>query len=243
MKPRFTLLWVLLFAIAMGYLESAVVVYIRELYYPEGFAFPMKVISRQILITEIWRELATMIMLLGMAVIAGKNTLTRFAYFIYAFAVWDIFYYVFLWALIGWPQSFFTWDLLFFIPTVWTGPVIAPLINCGVMIFLAIIIIYRSNRSEKLSFGWLIWTLLIAGSVLVFVAYTKEYTLYMLQRYSFAQLMASNHPKEMLAYGISFMPQHFPWFIFLLGVKLHLWAVGIFLKQNYSFRYKNYVCH
>ena len=33
----------IVFAIAMGYLEAAVVVYLRELYYPEGFYIKEKV--------------------------------------------------------------------------------------------------------------------------------------------------------------------------------------------------------
>ncbi|HPB25925.1 MAG TPA: hypothetical protein PLE11_09195, partial [Bacteroidales bacterium] len=96
--------WILLFSIAMGYLESAVVIYIRELYYPEGFAFPMKLISEKIMITEFFREAATMLMLLGTAIIAGRNAIERFAYFIMCFGIWDIFYYVFLYLILGWPQ-------------------------------------------------------------------------------------------------------------------------------------------
>ncbi|MBK6833902.1 MAG: hypothetical protein IPG89_06345 [Bacteroidetes bacterium] len=65
-------------------------------------------------------------MLVGAGIIAGKTRLTRFAYFIIAFAIWDIFYYVFLYVLLQWPESLFTWDILFLVPVPWTGPVIAP---------------------------------------------------------------------------------------------------------------------
>ncbi|HNX08095.1 MAG TPA: hypothetical protein PKL96_10970, partial [Bacteroidales bacterium] len=113
MKNTLTkIIWVAIFAIAMGFLESAVVVYIRALYYPEGFMFPMKLISDQIMITEFFREAATMIMLIGIAVIAGSSAIERFAYFIFSFGIWDIFYYIFLYALLGWPQSLMTWDVL-----------------------------------------------------------------------------------------------------------------------------------
>ena len=38
MKKTFWLLtW---FAVSMAYLEAAVVIYLRELYYPDGFHFP-----------------------------------------------------------------------------------------------------------------------------------------------------------------------------------------------------------
>jgi hypothetical protein len=62
-----TLTWLTLFCIAMGFLESSVVVYLRELYYPEGFRFPLSPIEKDIVTTEFWREIATVIMLLGVA--------------------------------------------------------------------------------------------------------------------------------------------------------------------------------
>ncbi|MCK7540484.1 MAG: hypothetical protein MZV63_61130 [Marinilabiliales bacterium] len=37
---RLRFFWLAVFAVAMGFLEGIVVVYLRELYYPEGFDFP-----------------------------------------------------------------------------------------------------------------------------------------------------------------------------------------------------------
>ena len=113
------LFWVAIFSIAMGYLESAVVIYIREIYYPEGFSFPLKVLDNHILVTELLREAATLIMLIGIGVVAGKTPIERFGLFIYSFGWWDIFYYIFLKALVGWPESLLTWDILFMVPTTW----------------------------------------------------------------------------------------------------------------------------
>ena len=136
---------VTLFGIAMAYLESAVVVYMREIYYPEGFTFPLKMIEGRIAVTEIFREAATMVMLVTIAMIASRHAIERFAWFLYTFAIWDIFYYVFLYLLLGWPSSLMTWDILFMIPVTWTGPVLAPVINSITMILLATIIIHRSK--------------------------------------------------------------------------------------------------
>ena len=108
--------YVLLYAIAMALLETAVVVYLRELYYKDGFAFPLRNLPATIAITELLREAATVVMLVAIGFLCGKNKLQRFAYFCLAFAVWDIFYYVFLYVLLSWPQSLFTWDILFLIP-------------------------------------------------------------------------------------------------------------------------------
>jgi hypothetical protein len=84
-----SLLWRLavisLFAIAMGFLESAVVVYLRAIYYPGGFAFPLKMITGPIAITELLREAATMIMILAIAMLSDRRRTVRLAWFIYMF--------------------------------------------------------------------------------------------------------------------------------------------------------------
>ena len=42
------------------------------------------------------------------------------------FGVWDLFYYLWLKVLIGWPRTWLEWDVLFLIPAVWLGPWICP---------------------------------------------------------------------------------------------------------------------
>ncbi|CAN5476760.1 hypothetical protein BH10BAC1_BH10BAC1_14060 [soil metagenome] len=129
MKPIIkTIIWLTVFSIAMGFLETSIVVYLRKLYYPAGFEFPLVPVPIDIATTEFWREVATIIMLIGAGVMAGKNATQRFVFFLYSFAIWDIFYYVFLKLLRNWPESLFTWDILFLIPVPCVGPVIAPCI-------------------------------------------------------------------------------------------------------------------
>ena len=80
MKPiTKTILYLTIFSIAMGYLESSVVVYLRKIYYPDGFKFPLIPVSPDIAITEFLREAATIIMLIGAGIMAGKNAVQRFA--------------------------------------------------------------------------------------------------------------------------------------------------------------------
>src|SRR4051812_30545987 len=107
-----TILVVSGFSIAMAALESAVVVYLRALYYPDGFTVVMKMMDQRILLIEIVREAATVLMLMGVGWLAGKNLKDRFAYFLLSFAVWDIFYYMWLKVFIGWPSSLLEWDIL-----------------------------------------------------------------------------------------------------------------------------------
>ena len=81
------------YAVAMAYLESAIVVYLRRLYYPKGFDFPLVIIDIPTLLIEVGRETATIVMLATVGMAAGRTRVGKCAYFLYLFGVWDIFYY------------------------------------------------------------------------------------------------------------------------------------------------------
>jgi len=216
-KLRQTLLWTGIFAAAMAFLESSVVVYLRALYYPEGFVFPLKMMDERILITEIIREAATMVMLFTIGVIAVKNWLSRFAIFIYCFAIWDIFYYIYLVLLLGWPSSLFTWDLLFLIPVTWVGPVLAPVINSLTMILLAVLILQYKSKDDTFRVTSYEWVLLITGSLIVIFAYIHPYVSYLSEKYSFSQVVHFRGNDELMKYAAAFVPVKFNWIVFSLG--------------------------
>ncbi len=118
---------VVVYAIAMAWVEAAVVYYLRSLfdriepYQP----YPLP-IATGFGLAELVRELATLLMLFTVGWLAGATWRARFAYSVVAFGVWDIFYYVFLRVMTGWPKSLLDWDILFLIPLPWWGPVWAP---------------------------------------------------------------------------------------------------------------------
>ena len=211
-----TLLYLTLFSIAMAFLESAVVVYLRIIYYPEGFDFPLAPIDASVAVTEILRELATMIMLLTVSIIAGKNFRQRFAYFIFCFGVWDIFYYVFLYLLLGWPESLLTWDILFLIPVTWTGPVIVPVIVSLTMSGMALTILIYEWKYKYFRISPWVWILWIAGAFIIFISLVYDYSVFALQQYSFREIW--NMSGETL-FDIShrYIPSKFNWFIFIAG--------------------------
>ncbi|MFC2111252.1 hypothetical protein ACFLQ5_02240 [Bacteroidota bacterium] len=231
-KALKTIFWVAIFSIAMGFMESAIVVYLRKLYYPGGFTFPLSNIELDIAGVEFMRELATMIMLVTIGIVAGRKNIERFAYFIFSFAIWDIFYYVFLKVLIQWPESLMTWDVLFLIPVTWFGPVIGPVINSLTMILLAVVTIYFIDRNRKAKYGWLVWTLLIVGSFVVIISYTEEYTRFMMQEFSFFELIGVRDAERIIARALTYIPEKFNWYIFLIGEVMHLTAIGLVIKKN-----------
>jgi hypothetical protein len=226
-------IWISIFAIAMGFLESAVVVYIRAIYYPEGFAFPLKEMSPLLAATELFREVATMLMLVSVAAIASRRFAVAVAWFIYSFAVWDIFYYVFLNVLLGWPPSLLTWDILFLLPVMWVGPVLAPVINSLTMILLAAVIIRAAEKHEKVRLKSTEWLLLITGSIITIIGYTSDYMHFMMAMFSFLKLISFGDYREVLAYSAGYIPSHFNWWIFGAGEVLFVIAIGRFCFRHF----------
>ncbi|MFA6924187.1 MAG: hypothetical protein WC223_08010 [Bacteroidales bacterium] len=228
------LIWVVIFAIAMGLLETAVVIYLRKIYYPDGFNFPLRIFEKDILIVELSREIATIIMLLSIGILAGRTKLEKFAFFLFSFAIWDIFYYVFLKIFINWPESLFTWDILFLIPTVWIGPVIAPCINSLTMLILAILIIYFTDKNIKSKFGFTVWALLIIGSLIIIFVFIQDYTAYMTSHFTFSQLLKQENEKEIIKIASKYIPVKFNWALFFIGVAMHLSAILVYYKSTSS---------
>ena len=81
------------FFIAMAFLESAVVVYLRALYYPEGFDFPLVPMADTLVVTEVWREACTLVMLLAPAALVTRSAVERFAWFCFGFGNISMFLY------------------------------------------------------------------------------------------------------------------------------------------------------
>ena len=77
----------------MGVLEAIVVLYLRRLYYPAGFRFPLVLMDPAILRAEIIREAMTLIMLVTVSGLAGATAWSRLMAFLVAFGAWDLAYY------------------------------------------------------------------------------------------------------------------------------------------------------
>lgn len=164
---RSSIAWVTLFAVAMAFLESAVVVYLRALAYPDGFAFPLKPLDERLVGTELVREAATLVMLLAPGALLSRKRMGRFAWFCWSFAVWDLFYYAFLKMLLGWPESLFTWDVLFLLPTVWVGPVLAPCMVSLGLLMLAVVVLRGRERDPAFRLARWQWAVLTASGMVI----------------------------------------------------------------------------
>src|SRR6056297_1917803 len=124
MHVRARLLWTAVFGAAFGWVEAAVVVYLRAIVYPEGFALPLVPIEPALAVVELAREAATLVMLAAVAMLAGHTRWQRFSAFLVAFGVWDLVYYGGRKAALDWPRGLAAWDVLFLLP--WPGPGASP---------------------------------------------------------------------------------------------------------------------
>jgi len=172
--PRARLFALLLFAIGLGYFEAAVVVDLRELYYPNGFHFPIPVAtpadpaSWRIALVEVGREVASLLILATVAFLAGRRFLERFAAFLVAFGTWDLVYYLVLRLALGWPESLASPDVLFLLPAPWVGPVWAPMAVAVALVAAGGRLYLTADRERRL--GALDWTIEIAAGATVVAA-------------------------------------------------------------------------
>ena len=88
--------------------------------------------------------------------------------------MWDIFYYVFLKIICGWPHSLFDWDVLFLLPLPWWGPVLAPvLISLLLILWGTFASQFERNQQPALS-NWRAWVLNFAGVALALYVFMAD---------------------------------------------------------------------
>jgi len=213
------LFWLTIFAVAIAYLEATVVVYLRQIYYPDNLQviFPPKMFSTFNLVVELIREATTIIIMLSVAFLTERKNRTRiFAAFIFQFGVWDIFYYIWLKATIGWPVSWIEWDILFLIPWAWLGPWICPALISILFISWSSIVLMSDKEYvlSKLSLWFFIF-----GSILGLISFLQPAIPFII-----------NNRVEDFQY---YIPRNFWWWLFIPGYLLMVagFAKSIFNKQ------------
>jgi hypothetical protein len=178
-----------MFGIVFAYVEAAAVVYIRATYNPvhqrvfpdsaPDDLFPLHTVeqwSREgppdvTPLMEIGRELGTVLLVALVALATSRDGRQWMASFMLAFGVWDIFYYLWLRALMGWPRSLLDWDLIFAAPLPWVGPVWAPLLVAVVMVATAGVFFWREavGRPMRPRLGH--WVTVLSGAVVIMTSF------------------------------------------------------------------------
>ncbi|HEV8523757.1 MAG TPA: hypothetical protein VGQ71_04605 [Terriglobales bacterium] len=153
---RQQLIYSAIFGVAFGFVEAAGVVYLRgAVGLLPGYGGTLDEVRRlsssiyhqaeavgqlpeSLLKIEVFREAATLFVLVSVALLAAAARRERFALFLWVFAIWDICYYAGLWVTVRWPPSLATPDVLFLIPEPWLAQVWFP-ITISVLTVVAVI--------------------------------------------------------------------------------------------------------
>jgi hypothetical protein len=158
---------VVIYAVAMAWVESAAVFYLRSMmgriepHQPN----PLPVIGGFASV-ELPREFATIVMLFAVGALTGRTWRARIGYTAVAFGVWDIFYYIFLKKMCDWPHSLLDWDVLFLLPLPWWGPVLAPVLIALLMILWGTFASQFEGKQTPVLSDWRAWILNFAGIAL-----------------------------------------------------------------------------
>jgi hypothetical protein len=194
-------LWVSAYAIAMALLEAVVVVYIRELLTVSADHVVLGPYVRM----EMAREAATLVMLIAVGWLAGRQRIERWAYGLFAFGLWDVFYYAWLRVLTGWPATLLDWDVLFLIPLRWWGPVVSPMLIAVLICLVAVLAMMRTARGQQLAITPARLGIVVLGGLLA---------LYVFMADSLHALLAGRTDWDTLR------PGPFQWPLFLLALAL-----------------------
>jgi hypothetical protein len=203
---RYHWLAVVFFAIAMAWVEAAAVLYLRLLagrlipHQPDPLPLPAGV-GR----AEVIREGATLVMLGTVGVLAGRDARARIAYGLVAFGIWDLFYYLFLIPLTGWPGAWTDWDILFLIPLPWWGPVWAPASIAMLMVLWGTLVTQFNDSGATRGLGARIWTINLGGVLLALYVFMAD------------ALEALPRGAEAVR---QVLPTHFNWPLFLAALGL-----------------------
>ncbi|MCA9727559.1 MAG: hypothetical protein KC729_07740 [Candidatus Eisenbacteria bacterium] len=191
-------------AVSFGCIEGAVVIYLRQIFYPHGFSFPLVPIPWHLLRVEMIREAATLTLLLGAAGLAARSPIRRFGAFAFAFGVWDLVYYLTLEVALGWPRTVLDWDILFLLPMPWVGPVLSPvLVAIALVLVGAVFFVLPEDQRPRIT--RVDWWVEIAAGCIVLAAFL----------WNGPEILAGRNPTG------------FPWTLFLVGY-LGGWAWFIY---------------
>ena len=194
MRLRRTLLVLVTFGVAFGYVEAAVVVYLRAICdpireaalgtKPDDELFPLLTLRQleaagpqytRLFWAELGRELATILTLAAVALAIAHNFRQWLAALVIAFGVWDIFYYVWLKLLIGWPESLGTWDILFLLPVPWVGPVLSPVLVAVAMIAAGVAVLWRESAGRPVRFAWFHYVAIVVAALILVAAFCCDF--------------------------------------------------------------------
>jgi hypothetical protein len=209
-RAAYASLWVL--ALAFGWIEASVVVYLREASLQAAtdvadfqvFQGLPASLPPHLVAMEMAREACTILLLWAVAWLAGRRSADRAGAFLLSFGIWDLTYYATLKLVTEWPDSLRAWDILFLIPLPWVGPVWAPVAVSAVFVVAGSHLFWTSDRERR--YRWPDVGVLLASVLLTIAAFLFDWR------------AAADHR----------LPERFPVWLFWAGVLVGIaWFVRV----------------
>jgi hypothetical protein len=179
-RAAYASLWIL--ALAFGWIEASVVVYLREIYVREvslhgpndwaGLQITLVSLPGHLVVVEMAREACTLFLLGAVAWLAGRRPADRAGAFLLSFGIWDLTYYAALKLVVGWPDSLSAWDILFLIPLPWVAPMWAPVTIATIFVAAGSYLFWTSERERR--YRWPDIGVLVASVLLTIAAFLVE---------------------------------------------------------------------
>lgn len=212
------ILWLTVYAICMANVEASLVVHLRTIYYPGNPVeiFPLSLLSHRDLFIELFRELATILMIFSVAVLSVREKHRQLGAFLFVFGLWDLFYYLWLKIIIGWPVRWLEWDVLFLIPWPWLAPWITAALIAVIMVAGGFRMLMLDAKSEMSGPGLV---LLIAGILISLISLLLP-----------AWPLLVNGEAAFRGY----MPKGFPWILYVTGYLLMAVGLWTVIRGNTS---------
>ena len=179
-RTAYASLWVL--ALAFGWIEASVVVYLREIYVREvslqgpnywaGLQITLVSLPSHLVGVEMAREACTILLLGAVAWLAGRRPADRAGAFLLSFGIWDLTYYAVLKLVVGWPDTLRSWDILFLIPLPWVSPVWAPVTVATLFVAAGSYLFWTPGRARR--YRWPDIGVLVASALVTIAAFLVE---------------------------------------------------------------------
>jgi len=134
------------FALAFAFVEAAIAISLKQLYYPDGWKPPFHALPGKANLVEQAREVMTLVMIASVAAIGRPTWREGLARGLWIFGIWDLGYYAFLLMLTGYPSSLLDLDLVFLVPIVWVFPVWVAVLVSTIAILVALRLHARHGR-------------------------------------------------------------------------------------------------
>ena len=96
------------------------------------------------------------------------------------------------------------------------------------------VIVHFCGKSKNSKLSRIEWWLLVIGSLIVIAGFMQEFIAFMLQYFSFVDLITNLFSHDVLILSMKFVPKNFPWITYGVGQILILLTTVYYIFRNFK---------